>query len=142
MGKIISCPGSCYPVSGRTYGPRKNSSGPLFTGRVGFYRMLFDEGREPPVDIRNTCNVNFHCSPAAGEVAPGEFTFASLTGTASFRFARWIPPLLETYGVKAVIGKGGMQQEVDEVFIPLLSGYPGPTLKRIGETQGDEEVIL
>jgi L(+)-tartrate dehydratase beta subunit len=35
-----------------------------------------------------------------------------VTGTASFRFARWVPLLLKEYGVKAVIGKGGMSDQV------------------------------
>jgi tartrate dehydratase beta subunit/fumarate hydratase class I family protein len=30
-----------------------------------------------------------------------------VTATASFRFAKYVPQLLERYGVRAVIGKGG-----------------------------------
>jgi L(+)-tartrate dehydratase beta subunit len=36
----------------------------------------------------------------------------SVTATASFRFAKYVPLLLERYGIRAVIGKGGMQEEV------------------------------
>ncbi|RMF92700.1 MAG: fumarate hydratase [Nitrospinota bacterium] len=86
--------------------------GLIFTGRVGFYKRVLDEGQVPPIDIRNTCNVTFHCSPAVGEVAPGEYRISAVTATASFRFAKWIPQLLAQYGVKAVIGKGGMQEEI------------------------------
>jgi L(+)-tartrate dehydratase beta subunit len=87
-------------------------NGLMFTGRVGFYRLLLDQGRKPPIDIGKDCNVNFHCSPAVAEVADGEYRITSMTGTASFRFAQWMPDLLGRYGVKAIVGKGGMQPEV------------------------------
>ncbi|GIX48940.1 MAG: fumarate hydratase [Candidatus Tectimicrobiota bacterium] len=88
-------------------------SGLLFTGREGVYRQLFERGLAPPLDLR-TCNVNFHCSPAVSEVAPGQYRMPSVTATASFRFAKYVPLLLERYGVRAIIGKGGMQPEVYE----------------------------
>ncbi len=88
-------------------------SGLLFTGREGVYRQLFERGLEPPLDLR-TCNVNFHCSPAVSEVSPGQYRMPAVTATASFRFAKYVPLLLERYGVRAIIGKGGMQEEVYE----------------------------
>ena len=45
------------------------------------------------------------------EVAPGRFEVASLQATAGFRYAKWMRPLVETYGVRAVISKGGVSQE-------------------------------
>jgi L(+)-tartrate dehydratase beta subunit len=87
-------------------------SGVLFTGREGFYEQVFEKGLEPPLDLRNTCNVTFHCSPAVNEPSPGEYHIPSVTATASFRFAKYVPLLLERYGIRAVIGKGGMQEEV------------------------------
>jgi L(+)-tartrate dehydratase beta subunit len=56
--------------------------------------------------------VTFHCSPAVSEPHPGEYHIPSVTATASFRFSKYVPQLLERYGVRAVIGKGGMQEEV------------------------------
>jgi L(+)-tartrate dehydratase beta subunit len=87
-------------------------SGLLFTGREGFYQQVFEKGLEPPLDLRNTYNVTFHCSPAVNELRPGEYHIPSVTATASFRFAKYVPLLLERYGIRAVIGKGGMQEEV------------------------------
>ncbi len=87
-------------------------SGLIFTGREGFYQQVFEKGLEPPLDLRRTCNVTFHCSPAVNEPHPGEYNIPSVTATASFRFAKYVPQLLERYGVRAVIGKGGMQEEV------------------------------
>jgi L(+)-tartrate dehydratase beta subunit len=87
-------------------------SGLLFTGREGFYHQVFEKGLEPPLALRHTCNVTFHCSPAVNEPRPGEYHIPSVTATASFRFAKYVPLLLERYGIRAVIGKGGMQEEV------------------------------
>jgi L(+)-tartrate dehydratase beta subunit len=87
-------------------------SGLIFTGREGFYQQVFEQGLEPPLDLGHTCNVTFHCSPAVSEPHPGEYHIPSVTATASFRFAKYVPLLLERYGIRAVIGKGGMQEEV------------------------------
>jgi L(+)-tartrate dehydratase beta subunit len=87
-------------------------SGLIFTGREGFYQQVFEAGLEPPLDLGHTCNVTFHCSPAVSEPHPGEYHIPSVTATASFRFAKYVPLLLERYGIRAVIGKGGMQEEV------------------------------
>lgn len=129
-------------------------TGLLFTGRVGFYRMLFEKKMPPPVDIKTDCNVNFHCSPAVAETSPGQYKIASLTGTASFRFSRWIPPLLKDYGVKAVIGKGGMQPEIyrsafrknKAVYLTTvgygLGAVYGKGLKRVVDVYWKEELGL
>jgi L(+)-tartrate dehydratase beta subunit len=93
-------------------------SGLLFTGREGFYHQVFEKGLEPPLDLRHTCNVTFHCSPAANEPRPGAYHIPSVTATASFRFAKYVPLLLERYGMRAVIGKGGMQEEVYQTAFP------------------------
>jgi L(+)-tartrate dehydratase beta subunit len=87
-------------------------NGLLCTGREGVYRQIFERGLEPPLDLRHTCNVTFHCSPAVNETAPGVYNIPAVTATASFRFAKHVPLLLERYGIRAVIGKGGMQEEV------------------------------
>jgi len=86
-------------------------SGPIFTARDGVYAYMLDEGHEPPIDIRGECNVTTQSSPAGAEVAPGRFEVASLQATAGFRYAKWMEPLLSRYGVRAVIGKGGMAEE-------------------------------
>ena len=87
-------------------------SGVVFTGREGVYRQIFENQLEPPIDIRGTCPVNFHCSPAVSEQSPGVYKIPSVTATASFRFARYMPEFISKYGIQAVIGKGGMTDEV------------------------------
>lgn len=86
--------------------------GVVFTGREGVYRRLFDRNEVPPVDLAALTNVTFHCSPAVSEPRPGEYSIPSVTATASFRFDRYLPRLFAEYGVRVVIGKGGMQPQV------------------------------
>jgi L(+)-tartrate dehydratase beta subunit len=99
-------------VRGLQLGDAVFLNGLLFTGREGVYRHVFELGNEPPLDIRHTCNVTFHCSPAVNEPTPGHYNVPAVTATASFRFAKHVPILLERYGVRAVIGKGGMQEKI------------------------------
>jgi L(+)-tartrate dehydratase beta subunit len=87
-------------------------SGIIFTGREGFYYQVFEKGLQPPLDLGHTCNVTFHCSHAVSKARPGEYHIPSITATASFRLAKNVPLVLERYGIRAVIGKGRMQEEV------------------------------
>ncbi len=94
--------------------------GIVFTARLGVYKKLFDEKAEPPVDIQALTNVTFHCSPAVGEKSPGEWKISAATATASFRFEKHLPMLMDQFGVRVVIGKGGMSQEVYEKHFKRL----------------------
>ncbi|MBA2449897.1 MAG: fumarate hydratase C-terminal domain-containing protein [Chloroflexi bacterium] len=87
-------------------------SGPIFTARDGVYGYMLGQGHEPPIDIRNECNVTIQSAPAGVEVRPGEFEVASLQATAGFRYGQWMEPLCSRYGIRAVIGKGGMSEDV------------------------------
>ncbi len=89
-------------------------TGCIFTARDGVYKYMLDEGHEPPIDIRNEYNVTTQSSPAGAEVAPGKYVVNSLQATAGFRYAQWMERLFARYGVRAVINKGGMSQEMYE----------------------------
>jgi L(+)-tartrate dehydratase beta subunit len=109
----LTVPLSDRDIRGLELGDIVYLNGLIFTGRIGVYRKLFEERLAPPIDIAHRCNVTFHCSPAVREDENGEYTVSSVTGTASFRFAKYVPRLIDEYGVKAVIGKGGMSNSVN-----------------------------
>ncbi len=94
--------------------------GVIFTGRIGLYKKLFDEKTPPPVDIRALTNVTFHCSPAVGQNESGEWKVAAVTATASFRFEKHLPLLMDGHGVRCVIGKGGMSPKFYEAHFKRL----------------------
>jgi L(+)-tartrate dehydratase beta subunit len=99
-------------------------NGLVFTGREGVYRQIFDNNVEPPIDITKLGGATFHCSPAISETSPGVYNVPSVTATASFRFAKYMPEFLKRYGIRLVIGKGGMPPEVyREAFVPNGTVY-------------------
>jgi L(+)-tartrate dehydratase alpha subunit len=89
-------------------------TGCIFTARDGVFKYMIDEGHEPPIDIRGQFNVTTQSSPAGAEVAPGKYMVNSLQATAGFRYAQWMDRLFERHGVRAVLNKGGMSQEMYE----------------------------
>ena len=87
-------------------------NGLVFTGREGVYSQIFEKNIEPPIDIRELGGATFHCSPAINETSPGVYNVPSVTATASFRFAKYMPEFLKRYGIRMVIGKGGMSPDI------------------------------
>jgi L(+)-tartrate dehydratase beta subunit len=86
-------------------------SGVIFTGREGLYRMAFDEKKEFPANLKEISNITFHCSPAVSQDGSGVYRIPSVTATASFRFEKYMERLFKQFGVRVVIGKGGMPEE-------------------------------
>jgi L(+)-tartrate dehydratase beta subunit len=87
-------------------------SGVVYTARDGVYGHMLVNGHEPPVDLSALTNVTFQSSPAGAEVSPGVYKVSSLQATAGFRYAQYMPDLMERYGVKVVVGKAGMSEEL------------------------------
>jgi fumarate hydratase class I len=78
-------------------------SGPIFTGRDAVHSHLMKH--EPPVDLRGS--VLYHCGPVvAKEGATWRVTAAG--PTTSIREEPYQGEIIKRYGVRAVIGKGGM----------------------------------
>jgi len=99
-------------------------NGLVFTGREGLYHMIFEKKAEPHIDIRTLGGATFHCSPAINEPSPGVYHVPSVTATASFRFAKYMPEFLSRYNIHFVIGKGGMSSKVyKESFVPNRTIY-------------------
>lgn len=84
--------------------------GQVHTGRALVYEHVLEKGNEPPIDIANSCNVQMHGAPAGVEDAPGRYRVSSIQATASFRYWRYVGDYLDRFGVRAIIGKGGMDQ--------------------------------
>src|SRR5258708_1598962 len=78
-------------------------SGRMFTGRDAVHSHLMKH--EPPVDLRGS--VLYHCGPVA--VKDGERWRINAAGpTTSIREEPYQGEIIKRYGVRAVIGKGGM----------------------------------
>lgn len=115
--KYLTAPLSADDVASLAVGDIVYLSGPIFTARDGVYRHMLVEGHEPPFDLRGLTNVTFQSSPAGAEVTPGHFKVSSFQATAGFRYAQYMPALLERFGIRAVVGKAGMAQQLyQDVF--------------------------
>ncbi len=90
-------------------------SGPMFTGRDQVHHHLMHH--EPPVDLRGS--VLYHCGPvvAKEDAGPGSPTpsgegsgwrVTAAGPTTSIREEPYQAEILKRYGVRVVIGKGGM----------------------------------
>jgi fumarate hydratase class I len=78
-------------------------SGRIFTGRDAVHAHLMKH--EPPVDLRGA--VLYHCGPVVAK--QGEtWTVTAAGPTTSIREEPYQAEILKRYGVRVVIGKGGM----------------------------------
>jgi L(+)-tartrate dehydratase beta subunit len=69
---------------------------------------IFDEGVAPPADL--TGAVCLHTAPGVRRLPDGTYEKVSIGTTTSARMDRFVPGLLERYGVRAIVGKGGLLQ--------------------------------
>jgi len=67
---------------------------------------VFDEHIAPPVDWRGAALL--HTAPNVRKVGPGKFEPISVGTTTSMRMDRFTEGLLRDYGVRAILGKGGL----------------------------------
>ncbi|MBI3400629.1 MAG: fumarate hydratase [Acidobacteria bacterium] len=87
-------------------------SGPMFTGRDAVHSYLMKN--QPPVDLNGS--VLYHCGPVVVKDTPGEGPRSEEAGwritaagpTTSIREEPYQGDIIKRYGVRAVIGKGGM----------------------------------
>jgi L(+)-tartrate dehydratase beta subunit len=67
---------------------------------------IFDKGIAPPVDWKGAALL--HTAPNVRQVAPGKFEPICVGTTTSMRMDRFTEGLLRDYGVRAILGKGGL----------------------------------
>jgi fumarate hydratase, class I len=79
-------------------------SGLAFTGRDAVHHHLASHA--PPVDLRG--GVIYHCGPVVAEQAGGGWKVTAAGPTTSIREEPYQADIIGKYGVRAVIGKGGM----------------------------------
>ena len=98
--------------------------GLMYTAREGVYMRALEKRANLPMELPQESAANFHCSPAAAIRSDGSFNMGSVTATASFRFAKWLPEWMEKTGAKLIIGKGGMtSKDYREYFVPNGAVY-------------------
>src|SRR3954465_7284649 len=99
-------------------------SGPMFTGRDAVHAHLMKH--DPPVDLRGAAL--YHCGPVV-QPHGDRWTVTAAGPTTSIREEPYQADILKRYGVRAVIGKGGMGaktlaalQEHGAVYLNAVGG--------------------
>ena len=80
-------------------------NGHIFGIRDATQIRMFDQQQEPPVDLKGA--ICIHTAPSLRKVG-NKWEKISIGTTTSTRMERFTPPLIEKYGVRAVVGKAGL----------------------------------
>ena len=101
--------------------------GIIFGIRDATQIRIFDHGVAPPCDLRG--GVCLHTAPGVRKLADGKYEKLSIGTTTSTRMDRFVAPLMEQYGVRAVVGKGGLlagsveaMQRFGGVYLAIVGG--------------------
>jgi L(+)-tartrate dehydratase beta subunit len=101
---------------------------------------IFDQGVEPPMDLRGAFLL--HTAPGVRKLGPGRYEKVSIGTTTSWRMARFTEALGRDYGVRAIAGKGGLPNEVIEpmrtygmVYFALVGGAAALETTQIEEIE-------
>jgi L(+)-tartrate dehydratase beta subunit len=101
---------------------------------------IFDEGREPPMDL--TGAFLLHTAPNVRKVGEGRYEKICVGTTTSARMVRFTEPLGARYGVRAICGKGGLPDEAIEpmqrlgmVYFAIVGGAAALETTQIEEIE-------
>ena len=109
-------------------GDEVSLSGIVFTGRDAVHKHLHDGGELPPqVNLRD--GVLYHCGPVVMKDEEGRWKVTAAGPTTSIREEPYQGDIIRKFGVRAVIGKGGMGdrtlaacQEAGCVYLHAVGG--------------------
>lgn len=113
--------------------------GTLFGIRDLTQIYMFDQGHEPPVSLEGMPCI--HTAPSLRKVGD-RWEKISVGTTTSTRMERFTPYLLERYGVRAIIGKGGLYEgsldamkRYGAVYLAIVGGAAALETKQIEEVE-------
>jgi L(+)-tartrate dehydratase beta subunit len=95
---------------------------------------IFDQGREPPVDLSGAALL--HVAPSVRRREDGGYDPVSVGTTTSTRMDRYTRGCLEQLGARAIIGKGGLSDE----SLRHLAEFGGVYLTIVGGAASVETV--
>ena len=82
-------------------------SGTLFTGRDAVHKYLHEGGKLPAgVNLRN--GILYHCGPVVMKDEAGKWKVTAAGPTTSIREEPYQGQIIKEFGIRGVIGKGGM----------------------------------
>jgi len=101
---------------------------------------IFDQGIEPPMDLRGA--LLLHTAPNVRKLGPGRYEKLCIGTTTSARMVRFTEGLGAQYGVRAICGKGGLPDEAIEpmqrlgmVYFAIVGGAAALETTQIEEIE-------
>src|SRR5947208_15342474 len=82
---------------------------------------IFDQHVTPPVDWRGAALL--HTAPNVRKIGPDRYEPISVGTTTSMRMDRFTEGLLRDYGVRAILGKGGLSEKSGELMAKYGACY-------------------
>ncbi len=82
-------------------------TGTIFTMRDAAQKYIFD-GNKPPVELNNS--VIYHCGPIIRK-ENNKWAVKAAGPTTSARGEPYVPGLIKKFGIRGIIGKGGMGED-------------------------------
>ena len=101
-------------------------TGRMYTGRDAIHHHLIGEGVEAPVDLDG--QIIYHCGPVMAKDAEGNWTVKAAGPTTSIREEPYQGDIMKKFGIRAVMGKGGMGPKT----LKALEEHGGVYLNAIG----------
>ncbi|HWQ90293.1 MAG TPA: FumA C-terminus/TtdB family hydratase beta subunit [Clostridia bacterium] len=103
----LSTPLSDADVRGLKVGDEVLISGTLFTGRDAVHKYLHEGGQLPP-GVQFQGGVIYHCGPVVIKDEAGQWKCVAAGPTTSIREEPYQWQVIRDFGLRGVIGKGGM----------------------------------
>src|SRR5689334_5859894 len=101
--------------------------GTIFGIRDATQIRIFDHHVAPPADLSGS--VCLHTAPGVRKLPDGRYEKICIGTTTSTRMDRFVPGLVEQYGVRAIVGKGGVlegsieaMQRIGGVYLAIVGG--------------------
>jgi len=114
--------------------------GIVFGVRDGNLIRVFDQKVAPPCDWRGAALL--HTAPNVRKLGPGKYEPVSVGTTTSMRMDRFTEGLLRDYGVRAILGKGGLSpksaelmQQYGAVYLSVTGGAAAMETLQIEEIE-------
>jgi tartrate/fumarate subfamily iron-sulfur-dependent hydro-lyase beta chain len=85
-------------------------TGIVFTGRDAVHKYLDDGGTLPP-EVRLRDGILYHCGPVVMKDEQGQWRVTAAGPTTSIREEPYQADIIKRFGIRGVIGKGGMGEK-------------------------------
>jgi len=103
----LSVPFSEEKIRNLKVGDEVTLTGVVFTGRDAVHKYLHDGGELPP-EVKLRDGILYHCGPVVIKDENGQWRVTAAGPTTSIREEPYQADIIRKFGLRGVIGKGGM----------------------------------